>query len=116
MNVRPVIVAIFQTVPVPESVNVPEPIVMVRVFTFVDANVVKEWFRLLKSTVPLVSWNVLLDVIASWNVRVSLIKSVLKAHKRVLVADVNVFDAPFVLKFNPPVNRLVIHDTSVILE
>lgn len=35
-------VAMFQTVLVPERVNVPDPIVIVRVFEFVEANVVKE--------------------------------------------------------------------------
>lgn len=55
----------LHTVPVPVNVNVPEPIVIVRVFEFVDANVANEWFRLLKSTVPLVCVSVLFDVIVS---------------------------------------------------
>ena len=54
VRVNPVIVAIFHTVPVPESVSVPDHIVIVRVLELVEANVVKEWLRLLKSSVPLV--------------------------------------------------------------
>lgn len=42
MSVRPVIVDIFHTVPFPDNVNVPDPIVIVRVFDVFDVNVVKE--------------------------------------------------------------------------
>lgn len=65
MSVRPVMVAMFHTVPVPVSENVPEPIVIVLVLADAELSIVNEWFKLLKSTDPLVCVNCAFEVIAS---------------------------------------------------
>ncbi len=52
LNVNHVVDAVDHQVPV--RVSVPDPIVIVRVFVLLEESIVIEWFRLLKSTVPLV--------------------------------------------------------------
>ena len=58
-SVSPVIVAVVQTVPVPDSVQVPLPIVITLVFELLEENFPIEKFLLFASKVPLVRVTVL---------------------------------------------------------
>lgn len=113
LKVRPVIVAVFQTVPVPERVQVPDPIVIVRVLEFVEAKLVKVRFLLFASIVPVVCVRVLFDVILSCKVIVSFTMSNVIPQRRVFPALVRVLLEPFVLNVAAPVDNSAIPEMRV---